>query len=133
VVLITHDLGVVAEFCDTVHVMYAGRVVETGTTAELFAAPAHPYSRALLASLPLPGRSRDEELQWIPGAPPSLSDLPQGCSYAARCPIAIDACRTEQPQPVIVEGDSLHWAECFLADQVEHVGIPSTSIGGHNV
>jgi oligopeptide/dipeptide ABC transporter ATP-binding protein len=99
IVLITHDLGVVAELCDEVAVMYAGRIVERAPVAELFAHPQHPYTWGLLASLP--GRSGAEErLYQIPGTPPSLLHPPAGCRFAPRCAFAMDACRTD-PAPLL--------------------------------
>ncbi len=96
VLLITHDLGVVAESCDEVVVMYAGRVVEVGSAAELFSTPAHPYTAALLRSVP--GRERGRgPLEVIPGAVPNLSRLPPGCRFRARCDRAISVCETVDP------------------------------------
>jgi len=95
-ILITHDLGVVAEVADRVLVMYAGRVVEQGTLDEIFYDPQHPYTWGLLGSLTRIDRPRPERLPQIGGAPPSLLDLPQGCSFRARCPHEFDHC-TEMP------------------------------------
>ncbi|MEM8664380.1 MAG: ABC transporter ATP-binding protein [Pseudomonadota bacterium] len=96
VVLVTHDLGVVAETCDDVAVMYAGRLVETGPIADLFAAPQHPYTAGLLASLPArAGGTR--RLPMIEGAVPAPQDYPRGCRFAPRCARATDLCRTETP------------------------------------
>jgi oligopeptide/dipeptide ABC transporter ATP-binding protein len=103
VLLITHDLGVVAEVCDRVVVMYAGQVVEAGTVHEIFAGPAHPYTRALLASLPSvdhPGR----RLASIPGTVPNPTSWPEGCRFQARCAFARAGC--ERPQELL----SLHGA-----------------------
>ena len=93
ILLITHDLGVVAETCDEVVVMYAGRVVERAPTKALFAAPRHHYTAGLLRSIPM-GRER---LQEIPGMVPSLHELPAGCKFADRCPAVQDRCRAEEP------------------------------------
>ncbi|MEV4243284.1 ABC transporter ATP-binding protein [Streptosporangium canum] len=95
-VLITHDLGVVAEVADDVTVMYAGRIVERGSVEELFENAAHPYTRGLLRSMPRTDRE-DDELWAIPGAPPSPVLTPKGCAFHPRCDIAIDLCRSEQP------------------------------------
>ena len=99
IVLITHDLGVVAEVCDEVAVMYAGRIVERAPVDELFARPQHPYTWGLLASLP--GRNRaGERLHQIAGSPPSLMNPPAGCRFAPRCAMAMDVCRAD-PAPVL--------------------------------
>ncbi|MGH9076196.1 MAG: dipeptide ABC transporter ATP-binding protein [Acidimicrobiales bacterium] len=95
--LITHDMGVIAGRTDRVAVMYAGRVVEEAQTAELFAAPHHPYTEALLASLPRPGQGRDEPLATIPGRPPEAGSWPSGCRFAPRCRYATDVCEAVQP------------------------------------
>jgi oligopeptide transport system ATP-binding protein len=113
VVLVTHDLGVVAGTADRVAVMYAGRIVEEGTTAEVFANPLHPYTRGLLASLPridTPPRGR---LEAIPGLPPDLGHLPPGCPFHPRCGLVSDRCRQERPPVVAVS--PTHRAECFEA------------------
>src|SRR6185295_19666439 len=91
-ILITHDLGVVAEVADRVLVMYAGRIVEQGTLEEIFYDPQHPYTWGLLGSLTRLDRERPERLPQIGGAPPSLLDLPPGCSFRPRCPHAFDRC-----------------------------------------
>jgi peptide/nickel transport system ATP-binding protein len=96
VVLITHDLGVVAEQADEVAIMYAGRIVEQAPTLELFEHPKHPYTRALLRSMPTLGRHRDR-LEAIPGQVPGLLALPSGCSFRDRCPLAEAACAAGRP------------------------------------
>jgi oligopeptide/dipeptide ABC transporter ATP-binding protein len=95
--LITHDLGVIAGRADRVLVMYAGRIVETGTTAEVFSAMRHPYTQALLASVPELDTDRNAVLYNIAGAPPDLADLPSGCRFAPRCRYAQERCRVEDP------------------------------------
>jgi oligopeptide/dipeptide ABC transporter ATP-binding protein len=97
IVLITHDLGVVAGMADRVHVMYAGRLVETAGTRALFARPAHPYTKGLLASVPGLAGDHDAALYSIPGQPPDLAELPPGCAFAPRCAYARDACREAVP------------------------------------
>jgi oligopeptide/dipeptide ABC transporter ATP-binding protein len=96
VVIVTHDLSAIRRLSDRVIVMYAGRIVEEGPTAEVFAAPRHPYTRALLASLP---RIEEDEivLEPIPGQVPNLAELPPGCAFADRCPVALPACRVGVP------------------------------------
>ncbi len=96
IVLITHDLGVIAEMCDDVVVMYAGRVAESGPVERIFAAPSHPYTRGLLASIPRLSTPRKSRLPVIEGMVPSLADLPVGCRFQNRCPYRTDAC-TQQP------------------------------------
>jgi oligopeptide/dipeptide ABC transporter ATP-binding protein len=95
VVLITHDLGVVADIADDVTVMYAGRVIESGTREQIFNDPQHPYTWGLLASIPRIDKPRTKRLRPIDGLPPSLIDLPPGCSFAPRCPHEFEACRME--------------------------------------
>jgi peptide/nickel transport system ATP-binding protein len=119
ILLITHDLGVVAEVCDEVVVMYAGRVVEQATTEALFAAPRHHYTAGLLRSIPsytAVGLDRADaprtRLAEIPGMVPPLHALPPGCTFADRCPAAIDRCRTEAP--ALVELAPRHRVRCHL-------------------
>jgi oligopeptide/dipeptide ABC transporter ATP-binding protein len=102
-ILITHDLGVVAELADRIVVMYAGRVVETGGVLDLFAGPRHPYTMGLLASLP---RMDAEvgELEPIPGNPPNMAHPPVGCAFHPRCPMAQDRCRAERPALIDIGG-----------------------------
>jgi oligopeptide/dipeptide ABC transporter ATP-binding protein len=95
VVLITHDLGVVADVADQVKVMYAGRIVESAPTAEIFNDPQHPYTWGLLGSIPRIDKPRTRRLQPIQGLPPSLIDLPEGCRFAPRCPHVFAACEVE--------------------------------------
>jgi oligopeptide/dipeptide ABC transporter ATP-binding protein len=97
-ILITHDLGVVAEVADRVAVMYAGQVVETGTSHEVFGSPLHPYTRALLASM-LQHHDPNDELTVIPGSVPSPSASPSGCRFHPRCPEAVDTCKRVRPDP----------------------------------
>jgi oligopeptide/dipeptide ABC transporter ATP-binding protein len=97
VILITHDLGVIAGMADRVAVMYAGRIVETGTAEEIFGAPRHPYTRGLLDSIPRFERPRGEPLRSIEGLPPDLSRLPSGCSFRPRCPKATARCAESYP------------------------------------
>ncbi|MGH8974062.1 MAG: ABC transporter ATP-binding protein [Acidimicrobiia bacterium] len=112
--LITHDLGVVAEVADRVAVMYAGRIVEAGPAADVLVAPRHPYTQGLLASMP--GRRPGQRLEPIAGAPPSLSRIPPGCPFHPRCPWVIDRCRTELPP---LQGPAGREAACWRAEEVD--------------
>jgi peptide/nickel transport system ATP-binding protein len=115
-VLITHDLGVVAQTAQRVIVMYAGKKVEEATVEALFETPRHPYTRGLMASMPAVislGAKGDTRLTEIPGMVPSLTNLPAGCAFAPRCPLAIDRCRAEYP-PLEDFGDN-HFAACWRA------------------
>jgi oligopeptide/dipeptide ABC transporter ATP-binding protein len=108
-IIVTHDLGVVAETCQSALVMYGGRVAEHGPAEAIFAAPRHPYTQRLLQAFPDIGRS-GAELVGIPGAPPRLSDLPGGCRFHPRCPLATERCRAEAP-PLHTVGPE-HMAAC---------------------
>jgi len=113
VVLITHDLGVVAELADKVVVMYAGQVVEQASLDELFYQPQHPYTWGLLGSIPRPDEIRPDRLPQIPGQPPSLRNPPTGCRFAARCEYAFDDC-TRPPPLRTRPGDAGHLDRCWL-------------------
>jgi peptide/nickel transport system ATP-binding protein len=114
VVLITHDLGVVAEYADEIAVMYAGRVIERGPTEAIFAAPEHPYTWGLLQSIPRLDRPRDEPLVPIPGRPPSLISLPSGCAFHPRCTYVRERHRRVDPQLEPVPGQNGHSVACLL-------------------
>ena len=122
VLFITHDLGVVAEICDSVAVMYAGKIVEYNDVHSIFARPRHPYTQALLRSLPRLGE-RLEALPTIEGQPPDLGDLPQGCAFAPRCPAAIERCDVEAPQLVPFEDGGQ--VSCWVAEQEIEAGSSS--------
>lgn len=110
-IVVTHDLGIVAKICDRVAVMYAGKIVENGDVRDIFYHPAHPYTKALLGSLPKI-YEREDRLTTIEGQPPELHDLPQGCSFFPRCSVAQDKCQREYPpRSEIKEG---HLAHCWL-------------------
>lgn len=115
IILITHDLGVVAEMCDRVNVMYAGRIVEMAPVKELFQKPKHPYTDALIGSTPILGQA-DKELTTIPGSVPNLVDLPPGCQFAPRCLARIqnnlEICTEEEPELKMAAPE--HWVRCWL-------------------
>jgi peptide/nickel transport system ATP-binding protein len=117
VILITHDLGVVAEVTHDIAVMYAGRVVERAPTAELFASPQHPYTWGLLRSIPRLDTPRDEELVPIDGRPPSLITKPPGCSFHPRCPFVREAHKRVDPKLEPVNGSPVHQVACLLPPQ----------------
>ncbi len=114
IILITHDLGVVAEFCKNVLVMYGGNMVEYGTAEQIFAEPRMPYTQGLLASLPRLDRSERKRLEPIAGQPPNLLRLPPGCAFAPRCAYRMPIC--DQPVPLYDFGAS-HVARCYLYDE----------------
>ena len=113
VVFITHDMGVVSELADRVMVMYAGRIIERGSRHDLFADSLHPYTCALLGSIPPLTGDKPRRLPAIPGSPPSLLRLPKGCAFAPRCPARYEPCDLGKP----VLGDGNHAAACFRAAQ----------------
>jgi oligopeptide/dipeptide ABC transporter ATP-binding protein len=115
-VLVSHDMGVIAETCDRVAVMYAGRIVELADTKTIFEAPAHPYTRALLRSIPRIEGHAAKRLASIPGQPPDLARLGAGCSFAERCDRATPDCRS-RPIPLDAVASD-HWAACIHADRV---------------
>ena len=111
VILVGHDMGLMAQFADRLGVMYAGRLVEISPVRDVFTAPLHPYTRMLIATLP--SLERKGVFQGIPGLPPPLRDLPAGCAFHPRCPLAVDRCRSETP--VLREARPDGWAACHLA------------------
>ena len=116
VVVITHDLGVVAGMCRRILVMYAGRIVESGSAKPLFAQPHHPYTVGLLKSVPRLGEPRRDTLQTISGLPPDLAHLPPGCSFAPRCYLATDECWAAEPELEPTDHDRL--SACFHRDRL---------------
>jgi oligopeptide transport system ATP-binding protein len=118
--LITHDMGVVAQAADDITVMYAGRVVEQGPADAILADPAHPYTRALLLSVPRP-EHKGRALPVIPGSPPDISALPTGCAFSPRCPLAAHECTAPPPLVEVAPG---HLSAC-------HLSVPS-GVGGHH-
>ena len=125
-IFITHNLGIVAKMCNLLAVMYAGRVVESGPVSRVFNAPAHPYTEALLNSIPRM-TDRRERLAAIEGQPPDLSNLPRGCAFAARCPRVFDRCKLEAP-PVFTPHPG-QTARCWLAAPSDISANPPVSAG----
>jgi peptide/nickel transport system ATP-binding protein len=126
IVLITHDLGVVAQICDRVGVMYAGQLVEVAPVAEIFRSPRHPYTQALLAALPtqqqVPG-----SLRVIPGRVPNLADPPPGCRFSTRCPYVMDVCATVPP---LAHETDEHLIACWLSEATKQAGRPDHATAG---
>ncbi|MEP3276439.1 MAG: ABC transporter ATP-binding protein [Stappiaceae bacterium] len=116
-ILITHDIGVVAENTDRILVMYGGRPVETGPTSTVIEHPAHPYTIGLMNSIPQESM-KGHKLNAISGSPPKLNRMPQGCVFAPRCPLAKDICRTERPDMTPITSD--HSSACHFAHEVVH-------------
>ena len=116
VMIITHNMGVVARYADRVNVMYAGRLVETAPTDILYGEPKHPYTKGLLASVPRLDLARKRKLSVIDGLPPNLARLPKGCAFCPRCYLAIDRCREEKPELEKVEEE--HYSACFRSGEV---------------
>ena len=114
VILVTHDLGVVADIADRIAVMYAGRIVEQGTTDEIFYDPQHPYTWGLLGSITRVDRPRPRRLPSIPGVPPSLIHPPQGCHFRPRCPHAHDACVARPALLARAGGATGHEDRCVM-------------------
>jgi oligopeptide transport system ATP-binding protein len=111
IIMITHDLGVIADICDEIIVMYAGRVCERGTADEIFYNPRHEYTKGLIRSIPKFG-SRHEKLVPIAGSPVDLLNLPQGCAFASRCDCAMKICLNEHPEEIRINQD--HLASCWM-------------------
>ena len=127
IVMITHDLSVIAGFADRVAVMYAGRIVETGTVDEVFYSPRMPYTMGLLGAIPRADETGDRPLVPIEGTPPSLLNLPPGCPFAARCPLVFDTCREVEPALIAV-GSPGHQSACHLAEKIEAGGWGPTDV-----
>jgi len=124
VIMITHNLGVVARYADWVNVMYAGRIIESGPAHDIYANPRHPYTMGLLASVPRLDQIKKEKLIPIEGMPPDLIHLPPGCPFRPRCRFAMDQCATEYPPFELVEGETNHHKACFANVQMaDHIRI----------
>jgi oligopeptide/dipeptide ABC transporter ATP-binding protein len=119
VVYISHDLSLIQYLCDTTAIMYLGRIVEMGPTRQVIGQPQHPYTRALIATIPIPEPNRPEKAIPIKGGIPSAIDLPSGCPFHPRCPYAMDVCSTRMPTPVEIDGVSVR---CFLHGDAEAIG-----------
>jgi len=128
-ILITHDLGVVAEVADDVAVMYAGRIVEKGPIDQVFSVPAHPYALGLLQSV-ASVRTKDIEIRPIPGQPPNLARIPLGCPFSPRCAFADDSCRAERPELLSIDGARA--AACHHLDRVREVAVGLRAERGRN-
>lgn len=116
VIFVTHDIGAAVEVADRIAVMYAGRIVEEGPVREIIRHPAHPYTQALLRSASHGGFAKGERLETIAGSPPDLANLPEGCSFAPRCPRATEQCRQIDPQETWI--DDTHRARCIRIESV---------------
>jgi oligopeptide/dipeptide ABC transporter ATP-binding protein len=116
IMIITHNLGVVARYVDRVNVMYAGNLVESGSTEVIYGEPRHPYTLGLMTSVPRLDMARRQDLNVIQGLPPNLARLPRGCTFNPRCYMAIDRCRKERP-PLVEVGED-HYASCFRSSEV---------------
>lgn len=117
IILISHDMGVMASTCTKVAVMYGGIIVEEGTTEEIFNSPKHPYTKSLLESIPDINKSRHTRLTTIEGTPPSLSKMPKGCPFADRCKYKLEKCENELPKHIVFS--ETQKAACFLAGKFE--------------
>lgn len=118
-IMITHDLGIVAEMCDEVSVIYAGRIVEHGTLVDIFENTKHPYTEGLFNSLP-DVTNRTAKLKPIRGLMPDPSNLPEGCAFCPRCNYAMDICKTQKPE--VVHISDTHYVECHLYTCGKHIG-----------
>jgi oligopeptide/dipeptide ABC transporter ATP-binding protein len=116
IVIITHNLGVVARYAERVIVMYAGRIIESGTAAEVYHDPHHPYTLGLLKSVPRLDEDRPDKLEAIEGLPPLVVDLPDACAFAPRCPYVIDKCHEKMPE--LLEIKPAHWARCIRSAEL---------------
>jgi oligopeptide/dipeptide ABC transporter ATP-binding protein len=130
-ILITHDLGVVAGIADEVLVMYAGLVVERANRRTLYYRPHHPYTKGLLESIPGSSGARDGRLRPIPGSPPSLIALPSGCAFHPRCPYVMPVCPVERPPLARVTGDGEHASACWLPHEAVGLGPAAEALRLH--
>ncbi len=118
ILLITHDLGIVAQTCSRVNVMYMGKIIESADVGELFASPKHPYTRGLLRSVPVPGKGHRQKLHAIEGTVPEAGDVPRGCAFGPRCDLFKGGlCDDERPVPIknVTPG---HWSQCYRVEEL---------------
>jgi oligopeptide/dipeptide ABC transporter ATP-binding protein len=120
--IITHNLGVVARYADRVNVMYAGKIIEQGTARELYRAPRHPYTLGLLRSVPRLDEPRRARLEPIEGQPPDLTRLPAGCAFAPRCAFRVERCLAEVP-PLRPVSDACHLSACWEAERLVRAAV----------
>ena len=118
-VIITHNLGVVARYAERVIVMYAGRIIESGSATEVYHHPKHPYTLGLLKSVPRLDEDRPEKLEAIEGLPPLVIDLPDACAFAPRCPYVIDKCSEAMPELKEISPD--HWSRCYRSEELDQI------------
>ena len=118
IVFITHDLSTVAYFADRISVMYLGRIVESGEAQEVLRSPQHPYTKALLSVVPVPNPRLRRERIILQGETPNAAEIPTGCRFHPRCPVAIDECKRVDPPPVQVS--KTHQAACLLVDAAQN-------------
>ena len=123
VIIITHNLGVVARYADRINVMYAGKIIETGTAKEIFANPRHPYTLGLLKSVPRLDEARKSKLEPIEGVPPDLVHLPKGCSFYPRCRFHVEKCLEEVP-PLLLVAEN-HFSACWEYERVMKEAVPA--------
>jgi oligopeptide transport system ATP-binding protein len=128
VLLITHDLGVVAGLCDRIVVMYGGKVLETGTSLETFKNANQPYTEGLLNAIPRVDRLRGTPLTPIPGSPPNMLHPPAGCPFAPRCPRVIERCVREMPALVPVPGSATHFSACWVTNPPSSLSSASADV-----
>lgn len=116
ILIITHNLGVVADICDEVNVMYAGQIVEHATKTEIFNRPLHPYTTGLMDAIPRVNGDMEHDLHTIPGTVPALGNFPEGCRFCTRCPFADERCRTQAP--ALEDAGDGHLVRCFKPQEV---------------
>ncbi|MCM8711990.1 ABC transporter ATP-binding protein [Clostridium sp. SYSU_GA19001] len=130
IILITHDLGVVADTCNRINVMYGGKIVETGSSKDIFYNPKHPYTWGLLRSIPNPKNDVKERLKPIPGTPPDLLKPPVGCPFAARCEYAMNICMKKMPEQFKINDE--HYSACWLNHSLAPKVTPDLGRGNQN-